>query len=132
MDERVSLFGDARRLLPLRKPDLPNLALAIVAYQRQQAQVWHGLTREVAWVRLFSNDGRLNVYVRGDDWAKILPYLEDGRWNPAIVAVPKTVYLHPSRALDIPSLPINDQALYVRVLMDLEREFPTDFPTSNL
>lgn len=132
MDERLSLYGDQRRLLPLRKTDLPNLALAIVAYQRRQAQVWHGTTRGVTWVRLFSTDGRLDAYVRADDWEKILPYLRDGAWNPMVVAVPDTGFLHPERALDIPSLPVNDRALYARVLGDLEREFPVDFPTSKL
>lgn len=132
MDERISLFGNQQRLLPLRKPDLPNLALAIVAYQRRQAQAWHGVTRDVGWVRVFSTDGRLDVYVRASDWKKILPYLERGDWNPAIVAVPQPVFLHPSRMLDISGLSVNDRALYTRVLADLEREFPQDYPTSNL
>lgn len=129
MDERLSLFG-GHRLQPLRKPDLPSLALAIVAYQRKQADVWRGVTGEVAWVRLFSNDGRLDVYVRADDWKKIIPYLGNGNWDPGTTAVPRTGYLHPERAFDLALLAGNDRALYTRVLTDLEREFPIDFPTS--
>lgn len=132
MDERISLFANGRRLLPLRKPDLPNLALAIVAYQRRQAQVWRGQTQEVGWIRLFSNDGRLDVYVRADDWTKILPYLGDGRWNPAVVSFPVPETPHPERDADIASLQERDRALYARVLADLQHEFPIDFPTSNL
>jgi len=129
VDERLSLFG-GHRLQPLRKPDLPSLALAIVAYQRKQADVWRGVTGEVAWVRLFSNDGRLDVYVRADDWKKIIPYLGNGNWDPGTTAVPRTGYLHPERAFDLALLAGNDRALYTRVLTDLEREFPIDFPTS--
>ncbi len=132
MDERLSLFGKAQRLQPLRRPDLPNLARAIVAYQRKQAQVWRGMTREVAWVRLFTNDGRLDVYVRADDWAKIFPYLGNGDWNPTIVPVPKTGDLSPPRATEGAFLTGPEQALYDRVLADLQREFPVDYPTSPL
>lgn len=131
VDGRLYKIGD-RRLGHLFKSDLPILALALTAQQRGQCTVWREFTNNVAWFRLFSEAGNFDVRVRGDDWEKIEPYIRDGRWNLQVAPVEAVGWLHPDRELNVALLPQNDQVLYSRILGDLEREFPRDYPTSPL
>jgi len=131
VDGRLSLYG-GKRLDRLWKSDLPNLALAITGQIRGRCLAWRMFDRNIAYYRVFSADGRVDVYVRADDWKKIAPYIASGAWNPNIIAVPESGYLHPERMRDLALLPTGDQALYNRVLDDLEQEFPKDYPTSPL
>ena len=130
MDGRLYLIN-GERLGHLLKTDLPELTLALVGFQRKLCNVWR-VDRPVTYFRLFSPDLRVDVRVRGDDWAKIEPYLRSGAWNPDIAPVPQVGYLHPSLAFQIPFLPETDKFLYTRILDDLEKEFPKDYPTSQL
>jgi len=131
VDGRLYKLGD-RRLGHLFKSDLPILALALTAQQRGQCTVWREFTHAIPWYRLFSETLNFDVRVRGDDWKKIEPYIKDGTWNVQLVPVEQVGWLHPEQAFDVSSLTVNDRALYDRILNDLEREFPRDYPTSPL
>ena len=131
MDGRLYKIG-GRRLRHLFTSDLPILALALTAQQRGQCTVWREFTDNIAWIRLFSEAGNFDVRVRADDWAKIEPYVKSGAWNLQFAPVEPVGWLHPDRELDVALLPQNDRVLYERILGDLKREFPKDFPTSPL
>jgi len=122
---------NGRRLANLLRTDLPLLALAILAHIRQQATVWRETTRP-GYIRIFSEDRRIDVNVRVDDWAKIFPYLAAGVWDPQYAPVQEVGYLHPNVAYDYSSLQETDRVLYNRILDDLKLEFPKDYPTSPL
>jgi len=122
---------NGRRLANLLRTDLPLLALAILAHIRQQATVWQE-AGPVGYIRIFSDDRRVDVNVRADDWVKIFPYLASGAWDPQYAPVQEVGYLHPNVAYDYSSLPETDKVLYTRILEDLRLEFPKDYPTSPL
>ena len=131
VDGRLYKLYD-QRLGNLRKFDLPELALALVAQHRGKVIVWREFSHNIVWYRLYSEDERVDVRVRGDDWLKIEPYVKSGAWNTQIAPVEAIGYLHPEREADVALLPRTDQILYQRILDDLTREFPKDYPTSNL
>lgn len=131
MDSRLGLYNGIR-LERLARPQLPELALAILAFQRKQCTVSNQFVGNIAFYEILSFDGRINIRVRADDWEKILPYLENGRWNPLIVPTAQVGWLHPNRVHDISLLPVTDRELYFRILDDLEAEFPISYPTSKL
>ncbi len=131
MDERLTLLND-RRLESLTKRDTPELARALVAFMRRRCHVGRALIREVTYIRLYADDGRINQNIRLDDWQRLVPYLRDEVWNPLIVATPRAGLLHPDRAADVALLPETDRPLYLRILQDLEILFPRDYPTSKL
>jgi hypothetical protein len=118
------------RLASLTSHELPELARAIVAYERKRIAAQKGQLRDITYVRLFG-DG-IHVVVRGEDWDKILPYLKDGSFNPREVPDPQIVYLNEEVRFDPGSTETRDSALYNRVLGVLRALFPKTFPTSNL
>lgn len=83
------------------------MAKAIVAVVRDLGKVHAGVHRNVPYVRLTGRDFDLTVL--GSDWEKILPYIQDGSFSPAL-----------------------DKLFYERVLYILQELFPDDYPTSNL
>ncbi len=128
MDARLwSLFG--HRAETLKRPDLPDLAKAIVAYMRQMdIQVHAGETRNTAYVAFLANKGSFSVVVRGDDWQKIVPYLATDQLSPP--AEPRLPWAN--RAVDIANIDVFDSQYYQKVLGVLNGLFPQDFPTSYL
>jgi hypothetical protein len=130
VDGRLYLLNE-QRLANLLQTDLPYLTLAIVAFLRGRCRAGRGAD-PVAYFEIVSNDGRIRVRVRADDWVKILPYLQSGAWDPDFAPIPEVGYLHPEVAYDISALPETDHVLYNRILTDLKLEFPRNYPTSPL
>ena len=129
MDARLSRI-DGRRLSFLRRTDLPELARAIVGFERHQVQCAPDFVRETRIVRL--RGPGVDVIVRGEDWDKIVPYLRDGTFNPLIVPTPHVTWLHPEVDLDLSVIDVNDRDFFVRVLGVLRSLFTEDYPISNL
>lgn len=73
MDEQLWVM-DEKRLTKLRRPDLPQLAQAIVDAEQGLAQVGANQTRGRTFVNL-KRKGHYNLYVRGEDWERIMPFL---------------------------------------------------------
>jgi len=120
-------FIHGRRLSRLRIPDLPVVAKAIVAFTRRHAKSAEYVRHGVGFVRLYGVGVDVNVLV--SDWNKIVPYLQDGSWNP--VATPVAWPLAAPNA-EASIADTDDPDLYRRVLQTLELLFTEDFPTSRL
>ncbi len=77
---------DGARLTSLRRPDLPKVARAIVDAERGEARVFTGYTRETPYVRIH-RVGAYDVFIRGEDWDKIVPFLRNtgSRFSPAVL-----------------------------------------------
>ena len=131
MDGRLYLTA-GKRLRHVLKTDCPELALALTAYERGKCRVNREFIANITVFRLQTDDGQIDISVRGDDWLKIEPLVKNGAWNTQITPVPQIGFLRPERALVVSALPVNDQALYLRILDDLEMTFPQDYPTSPL
>ena len=85
----------------------------------------------VPYVRLLGRG--FDVSILGSDWQKIMPYIQDGTFNPTLVpTAPQTGYLNPNIQYDSATLDDRDQLFYERVLHILQGLFPEDYPTSNL
>ena len=106
MDSRLS-YHHGQRLMHLRRSDLPQVALGIVGATLKLVQSERGVHGTTPFVRL---SGRgINVVIRGDDWSKIVPYLENGVFNPQVVAPDRIPYLQPEFILDIATLDSTDK-----------------------
>ncbi len=121
---------NGRRLAPLRRVDLFDLARGIVAVQRRKALAARGYTAGVVYVRL-SAPG-FEVLVLGTDWDKIVPYLQDQTFDPAIVAEQTHGFIDAHASLDFSVIEKNDLAFFTRVYGQLQVLFPEDYPTSKL
>jgi len=115
----------------LTKNEIPALTRAILAFQRRQASVGKYVLQGTACIRIY-NEAGINVMVRADDWAKIVPYLRDGTFNPNVVPVPSPSVMHPNQYRDVSVLDQNEPELYLRIYAVLLRLFPIEFPVSNL
>ena len=128
MDARLwSIFG--HRAETLKQPDVPNLARAIVAYMRRLDITLHaGQTCNVAYVLFQGERNSFQVLVRGDDWSKIVPFLQDGTFDPP------SEPLLPWRngVVNLSNVDIFDPYYYGKVLGVLNGLFPQGFPTSYL
>ncbi len=131
MDIRVYNNVVGGRPHNIRKSDCPLLARAIIAVVRGQARTTIGVVQSVRYVRLTGQD--FDLAVLGEDWEKILPFIQDSTFNPALYpVVSRTGYLDPMIHYDTASLDVRDVRFYERVLAILEEQFPDDYPTSNL
>lgn len=131
MDIRVYNNVVGERPHRLRKSDLPIVAVAIIAIVRQQGVARSGVFKNVPYVRL-SGQG-FDLSVLGEDWEKILPFIQDGTFNPSLVPVAAVAgYLHPEEQNNVATLDVRDRLFYERVLYTLQGLFPDDYPTSNL
>lgn len=129
MDARLSRYLDGR-LINLRRSDVPLVAKAIVGHVRGQYQATRNFVHNTGIVRIWGSD--LDVVVREEDWAKIVPYLQDGSFNPQILP---TNPIHNSSSkvrMDPATMDQDDPEFYQRVLGVLESLFPDDYPTSDL
>ncbi len=122
------MFG--KRAETLKSPDVPNLARAIVAYMRHlpDITVTGGQVHNISYVLFQGNKGAFQVLVRGDDWAKITPLLQNG------VLTPPNEPLLPWRSgtVSLANIDTFDSIYYTRVLGVLAGLFLTTFPTSYL
>jgi hypothetical protein len=126
VDERLSLIH-GRRPARLRVTNLPEVARAIVAFTRRHAKSAEYERHGVAFVHLFGIG--VDVTILNEDWKKIVPYFQDGTFNPAIVPVGRS-FDGPNSEASIAD--VVDPDFYRRVLHVLQQLFTEDFPTSNL
>jgi hypothetical protein len=113
----------------LKQTDLPNLARAIVAYMRHLDIAVHaGYVRNTSYVRFQGDKGSFQVLVRGDDWAKIVPYLKDGTFSPP----PEPLKPWGEGLASLANIDTYDAPYYQMVLGVLSGLFPQDYPTSYL
>ena len=110
----------------LRRPDLPNVARAIVGYMRGMVKLHTGHVRETTYVLFQAN--AFQALVRGEDWAKILPYLKDDTLSPP----PEPLKPGTPGYVSVANIDVYDAYYYGRVLGVLQGLFTQDFPTSKL
>jgi len=126
VDERLDLLNH-RQVANLTWDDAPYVAKAIVACIRGKSIANPVYLNNVSMVHMQGTG--INVYVLGEDWLKIVPYLADGTLNPNIVAYP---IIGGDPKLDISTIDLQDLTLYQRVVGMLRGLFPTRFPTSKI
>lgn len=110
----------------LKRPDLPAVARAIVGYMRGLVKVHCGHVRETDYV-LFQANG-FQAVIRGDDWAKIVPFLQNDSLSPP--AEPRLPW-NP-KTVSVANIDTYDSHYYGLVLGVLQQLFTQEFPTSQL
>lgn len=105
MDARLWLINGVRATR-LRRSDLPKVAQAIVDFERGRAEARAGYVRETAYVNLRRKNA-YDVVIRGDDWAKIVPFLRNSssRFTPKIMPPeqpPPVLSPQPNRVMQPP------------------------------
>lgn len=95
----------------------------MVGYARGLAKVKTGFVRDTAFV-ILKGDG-LEVVVRGDDWAKIVPFLQDNTLSP-----PPDVFGLTTTSTSLADIDIRDPGYYALVLGVLQGLFTQDYPFS--
>lgn len=128
MDQRLFKIA-GHRPHRLTRSDTPEVARALTAYYRRQAQVTRGVLNEVAYVRL-ANPGVLDVIIRWDDWVKILPYFTSESFDPTIIPDPIVFTSKPYTLSDGSRIGDTNDWLYHRILNALNQLFPVEFPQS--
>lgn len=119
-----------RRPVRLLKSDLPEVAVAIVAYARGKVRVDANQGRGISYVRLHGLT--VNVVIRHEDWEKILPYVETDTFHPQIVPAATPTVRDPEVHFAPGTLDARDRTFYARVLGILQSLFTDDYPTSSL
>lgn len=118
---------NGRQVRRLLRDDVPIVAKAITCAIRGQARVAVDHVNNVPLVHLSSPE--FDIYIRGEDWAKITPKLEDGTLNPIDTAV------HPTglqSVFDSSPVDIVYTSLYRRVQGLLLTLFTESTPIPNL
>lgn len=114
MDTRLGHLN-GRRFVGLKGIDLPQLAQAIVDVERGRARVRVGSTQGTPYVQL-TRDGIYDVVVRGEDWAKILPFFRSNTFSNSTLAAmpeqspPDVMSPQPKRTMSAP-YPVPDNGL---------------------
>lgn len=127
MDSRLFRV-DGRRILRLRREDLPELARAIIAVVRRRARAGVFRVSDVGVVELQGLG--VSVLVHGTDWQRILPYVQDESFNTQLnPAGPSVGYLDPDIAYGEPILDRADLQLYNRIYGILRGLFTETYPT---
>lgn len=127
MDTRL-FYVDGRRLARLRKEDLPELSRAIIAVVRERARAGVVRVKNVDYIEIVGTG--YSALVLKSDWEKILPFVQDESFNPAIYpAEPPGRYLDQDVAYNEPVLDRADRMLYARIVGILGTLFTEGFPT---
>lgn len=116
---------DGKQVNYLVKDDLPVVARALQSSLRGKGLVAVDYVNHVPIVHLEGQG--YNVYIRGEDWAKILPYLADGTLSPLVVATAKMV--SPDYRWEPGNIDIRDRDFFNRILSLLETLFTEQYPT---
>jgi hypothetical protein len=125
------LFHVETRVGLLRQQDLPLVARALISVYRKQAVVKTGRTKNLSYVRIEAHD--FHVQILAEDWAKIMPYIQDEIFNQVMVpAQVDPVVINPLVAHDSSIIDNVDRQYYLRVLYVLQGLFPEAYPTSPL
>ena len=115
----------------LRQQDLPLVARALVALFRKQAVVKTGTVKNISYVRIEAVE--FHVQILAEDWAKILPYIQDDSFNQEVVKTQiDSVWVDPLVAHATQFIDRTDRQYYLRILQVLQGLFPTAYPTSQL
>lgn len=131
-DERLSYHGNRKKVSRLRREDLPDVALAIVAANRGQCSPQRVFFRGTEVVD-FRAPGIFSVVVLASDWDKLLPYIQQGYFSPILVASqPSTGYTRPDVWKSLSLLGVSSPSFYHYVLGILQKEFTDTYPTSML
>lgn len=130
MDQRLQQIGGLRPHR-LTQNEVPAVARGICAYMRRRALVDKHLILGVSCIRISNQASGIDALVRADDWAKILPYLKDGSFDPTVVPVLESVVLNPIPNFDSSVIELRDRELFNRIVGVLNRLFPVTYPTSN-
>ena len=85
-----------------------------------------GFIHNVSYVLFRGDKGSFQALVRGDDWAKIVPYLKNDTLTPAF-DIPLR-----SGTATLANIDVYDPVYYNMVLGVLGTLFPTEYPTSYL
>lgn len=120
MDTRLFNIRGRRPGL-LRQQDLDQLARMIVAVLRKRGTAGVGVFNGAEVAILSDTEGGVAVILK-EDWARILPYIQDGTFSPLLFPVATN-----ESAVD----PIGE-GIRKRVLSVLQGLFPLAYPTSNL
>lgn len=127
VDSRLFRIG-GRRVVRLRKEDLPELARAIVAVTRIRARAGVTTVANVSYVEIVGKN--VDVMIPAEDWKKILPYVQDESFNPTLFPARQASQpLDPQIAFDELLLDHADKPLYERTLGILTGLFNETFPT---
>ncbi len=127
VDSRLFRIG-GRRIVRLRKEDLPELARAIVAVTRIRARAGVVTVANVKYVEIVGKN--VDVLVPAEDWKRILPYVQDESFNPVIFPSRQASQpLDPQIAFDELLLDHADRPLFERTLGILTGLFTETFPT---
>ena len=129
VDARLQLV-DGKRLTRLRQEDLPDVAKAICGYERGLVRAERSFQRQVAFFR-FTARG-LDVVVLASDYAKILPYVQDGTFDPIQYPPPQRAEASPDLDPEVSRIDQWDPVFYTRVYGLLRALFPESYPISNL
>lgn len=98
---------------------------------RKQAEVKTGTAKEISYVRIQSPS--LTVQILAEDWAKILPYLQDDTLNQVVNKMQEdTVWGNQVTAHDASTIDQVDRGYYYAVLSLLQRLFTEAYPTSSV
>ena len=116
----------------MTRNEVPALARALVGVIRRQARVDRHVVYDMPCVRLHNQGGGINLLVRADDWAKLVPYLKDGTLDVSQFPVDQPVVLSPNTYFDASASEVWDPELYGRIVTLLNTLFTIEFPTSNL
>lgn len=127
MDGRFLLNN--RQVDHLVGEDLPFVARCLTAALRGRARVAPDYVNSVSVIHMVGEG--FDLYIRGDDWVKLLPHLVDGSLSPLTTAVARR-----TNPLDYKwepgDLDLKDSDLYTRVLGLLRTLFTQSNPRSNL
>lgn len=112
-----------------KRPSNSNLAKAIVAYMRRLDITVHaGQVRNVPYVAFLGDKDSFIAVIRGDDWGKIIPFLQSDELSPP----PLPLLNWGEGVVSLSNIDVYDKQYYQRVLGVLNGLFPEDFPTSQL
>lgn len=126
VDNRL-FYVDDRRVVRLRKEDLPKLARAMVAVIRGRARAGVARVKNVDFIEL--KGPAADVLVIRSDWEKILPFVQDETFNTQVSPVePPGRYLDPQVAYSEPILDRADRLLYNRIVGVLTGFVTETFP----
>lgn len=118
MDNRLFSIGTTRPGR-VRKQDIPDLASALVGYFKGKAILDAGSSRNVSYVRL--HGANCDVLVTGEDWVKVLPYLQNGTLGPYLFPSPSVGVMDPTKS--VTGQDYGDPYLYQRTFFTLSQIF---------
>ena len=121
MDQRLFRIA-GHRPQRLTNRDVPALARAIQAAIRRQANIDRHVINDVYCIRFYSPS--FELLVRSEDWAKVVPFLKDGTFDPLISPVSQVFVSDRRSYYDVSVLDRTDPELFDRLVRILTPLFP--------